>query len=70
MTDSNASDKELDSRRPLKELDSSDVDLDMSPLAIQKRLETVGQLARLANYLAQGKIIGQAELRQSHGSGD
>ena len=39
------------------ELNSSNVDSDMSPIAIQKRLETVGQLSRLANYLAKGIIL-------------
>ena len=33
----------------------------MSSIAIQKRLETLGQLSRLANYLAKGIILGKAE---------
>ena len=39
--------------------DRSDVDSDMSPNAVRLRLKTLGQLSKLSNYLAQGKIIGQ-----------
>ena len=35
--------------------------MDMSSIAIQKRLETLGQLSRLANYLAIGIVLGKAE---------
>ncbi len=38
--------------------DSGAVDFDMSPEAIERRLRTVGQLNRLARYLAQGIVLG------------
>lgn len=38
--------------------DSGAVDFDMSPEAIERRLKTVGQLNRLARYLAQGIVLG------------
>lgn len=41
--------------------DSSDVETDMSPISIQKRLETLGQLSKLANYLSKGTVIGKVE---------
>ncbi len=53
--------KNLDPQRKLPSLDSSEVEMDMSSIAIQKRLETLGQLSRLANYLAKGIILGKAE---------
>ena len=52
---------ELDAQRELPKLDSSQVETDMSPQAIQKRLETLGQLSRHANYLAKGIVLGKAE---------
>lgn len=61
MSDSNVNIEELDARRELLKLDSSQVEMDMSPIAIQKRLETLGQLSRLANYLAKGIVLGKAE---------
>ena len=59
MNDVNS--EELDAQRKLPKLDSSEVEMDMSSIAIQKRLETVGQLSRLANYLAKGIVLGKAE---------
>ncbi len=44
-----------------RNLDSSDVETDMSPISIQKRLETLGQLSKLANYLSKGTVIGKVE---------
>ena len=44
-----------------RNLDSSDVETDMSPISIQKRLETLGQLSKLANYLSKGTVIGTVE---------
>ncbi len=52
---------EFDPKKLPQPADSSDVDTDMSPAKIQKRLQTMGQLSRLASYLAQGKVIGKAE---------
>ena len=59
MNDVNS--EELDAQRKLLKLDSSEVEMDMSSIAIQKRLETLGQLSRLANYLAKGIVLGKAE---------
>ena len=59
MNDINS--EELDAQRKLLKLDSSEVEMDMSSIAIQKRLETLGQLSRLAKYLAKGIILGKAE---------
>lgn len=59
MNDINS--EELNVQRKLLKLDSSEVEMDMSSIAIQKRLETLGQLSRLANYLAKGIILGKAE---------
>lgn len=61
MNDSNVGSEELDARRKFLKLDSSQVETDMSSTAIQKRLETLGQLSRLANYLAKGIVLGKAE---------
>jgi len=59
MNDINS--EELNTQRKLLKLDSSEVEMDMSSIAIQKRLETLGQLSRLANYLAKGIVLGKAE---------
>lgn len=59
MNDINS--EELNTQRKLLKLDSSEVEMDMSSIAIQKRLETLGQLSRLTNYLAKGIVLGKAE---------
>jgi hypothetical protein len=38
--------------------DSGAADFDMSPEAIERRLRTVGQLNRVARYLAKGIVLG------------
>ena len=55
--------KDAEDTRLKRKLDSSEVDTDMSPSSIQKRLETLGQLSRLASYLSKGVIVGKAEER-------
>ncbi len=63
MRESDEAEHAKDTKRTHKP-DSSDVETDMCPRSIQKRLESLGQLSRLASYLGKGVIVGKAEERR------